>query len=62
MTQAQTESSKKPVPRRLWWVLPLVVLLALIAVIYLLSHLSAADSEMYPTTKLDQAVVAGRLC
>lgn len=33
-----------------WWLLALVVLVVLIAIIYVLAHLSAADSEMYPTT------------
>jgi len=36
--------------RKIWWLWPLAVLVALIAIIYALAHLSAADSEMYPTT------------
>ena len=36
--------------RKLWWMLPLAVLLLLLGIMYVLAHLSAADSEMYPTT------------
>jgi len=36
--------------RKSWWLWPLAVLIVLIAIIYALAHLSAADSEMYPTT------------
>jgi hypothetical protein len=35
---------------RLWWLLPLAVLLLLLGAIYALEHLSSADSEMYPTS------------
>lgn len=35
---------------RLWWLLPLAVLLLMLGVIYALEHLSSADSEMYPTS------------
>lgn len=35
---------------RLWWLLPLAVLLLLLGAIYALGHLSSADSEMYPTS------------
>ena len=35
---------------KLWWLLPLGVLLLLLGVIYALGHLSSADSEMYPTS------------
>jgi hypothetical protein len=35
---------------RLWWMLPLGVLLLLLGAIYALEHLSKADSEMYPTS------------
>lgn len=35
---------------RLWWLLPLAVLLLLLGVMYVLEHLSSADSEMYPTS------------
>jgi len=35
---------------KLWWLLPLGVLLLLLGVIYALEHLSSADSEMYPTS------------
>jgi len=38
--------------RKLWWLPPLVVLVLLVAVLYVLGHLSAADPEMYPTTRL----------
>ena len=48
--------------RRYWWVLALVVLAILVGVIYLLSHLSAADSEMYPTTMLRAQQVLVQLC
>jgi len=36
--------------RKLWWLLPLAVLLVLIGILYVLAHMSSADSEMYPTT------------
>jgi|GEM_PF-3101636 hypothetical protein len=35
---------------RLWWMLPLGVLLLLLGAIYALEHLSKTDSEMYPTS------------
>jgi hypothetical protein len=35
---------------RLWWMLPLGVLLLMLAAIYALEHLSKTDSEMYPTS------------
>ncbi len=35
---------------RLWWMLPLGVLLVLLGAIYALEHLSKTDSEMYPTS------------
>jgi Family of unknown function (DUF5989) len=38
--------------RKVWWLLPLGVLVLLLTIIYVLGHLSAADSEMYPTTQL----------
>lgn len=38
--------------RTIWWLLSLAVLLLLLGMIYLLAHLSSADSEMYPTTQL----------
>lgn len=37
-----------------WWLLPLAVLLLLIGILYLLTHMSAADPEMYPTTLLSR--------
>ena len=48
--------------RRNWWLLPLIALLALLGVIYVLSQLSTADSEMYPTTMLRQGSTIVRLC
>jgi len=48
--------------RKLWWVLPLVVLIVLVAFIYVLSHLSAVDSEMYPNTMLRAQESIARLC
>jgi hypothetical protein len=36
--------------RKIWWLLPLGVLLLMLAIIYVLGHLSTADPEMYPTT------------
>jgi hypothetical protein len=47
--------------QRLWWLLPLVVLVVLLGVFYVLGHLSGADSEMYPTTLLSRARY-GRMC
>jgi uncharacterized membrane protein len=38
--------------RKNWWLLPLGVLVLLLVIIYVLVHLSATDSEMYPTTQL----------
>ncbi len=38
-----------------WWMLPLVVLLALIGIVYVLGHLGSADSEMYPTSSRNDA-------
>ena len=35
---------------RLWWMLPVGVLILLLAAIYALTHLSKTDSEMYPTS------------
>ena len=35
---------------KVWWLLPLGVLLLLLGGIYALGHLSSADSEMYPTS------------
>ena len=45
-----------------WWVLAVLVLLLLLGVIYVLAHLSAADSEMYPTTMLCAQQAIARLC
>lgn len=38
--------------RKIWWLLPLFMLLLLVGVIYLLAHMSSADTEMYPTTEI----------
>jgi hypothetical protein len=35
---------------KVWWLLPLGVLLLLLVGIYALGHLSSVDSEMYPTS------------
>ena len=55
-------SEQKSFLRKHWWLLSLVVLIALVMIIYLLSHLSAADSEMYPTTMLCVQRAVLRLC
>lgn len=39
---------------KIWWLLPLAVLLLLLGIICVLGHLSSADTEMYPTTQLRQ--------
>lgn len=44
--------------RKVWWILPLGVLLLLLVLIYVLGHLSAADPEMYPTTMLNNSANA----
>lgn len=57
------QKSGQSVLQRHWWLLGAVVLFILLAIIYVLSHLSAADSEMYPTTKLRAyPTIASRLC
>lgn len=38
---------------RLWWMLPLGMLLFLLFGIYALEHLSKTDSEMYPTSTMN---------
>ena len=43
--------------RKLWWLLPLGVLFLLIGIIYVLGHMSSADSEMYPTTRLQPSML-----
>ena len=48
--------------QRRWWLLAVLVLLLLVGVIYLLAHLSAADSEMYPTTRLRMQNANVRMC
>jgi uncharacterized membrane protein YhaH (DUF805 family) len=48
--------------RSTWWLLPLIVLIVLLGIIYMLSHLSTTDSEMYPTTMLRQGLSSLRLC
>jgi len=47
--------------RRVWWLLPLCVLLLLLGIIYALGHFSRPDSEMYPTT-MRQDEVARNAC
>jgi hypothetical protein len=47
-TGKESSMSRK---RRMWWLLPLLVLFVLVGVIYVLGHISSTDSEMYPTTK-----------
>jgi hypothetical protein len=42
---------------RLWWMLPLGVLLVLLGAIYALEHLSKTDSEMYPTSSSSRVSV-----
>lgn len=37
---------------RLWWMLPVGVLILLLCGIYALEHLSKTDSEMYPTSAI----------
>jgi hypothetical protein len=46
---------------RLWWMLPLGVLILLLVGIYALEHLSKTDSEMYPTSAI-QCPNHARLC
>jgi hypothetical protein len=46
---------------RLWWMLPLGVLILLLVGIYALEHLSKTDSEMYPTSAI-QGSNDARLC
>jgi len=47
-----------PWQRKLWWLLPLGVLFLLIGIIYVLGHMSSADSEMYPTTLLQHSTLS----
>jgi len=46
---------------RLWWMLPLGVLIGLLVGIYALAHLSKTDSEMYPTSETQRPTLT-RLC
>jgi hypothetical protein len=55
-------SSRQTFLRKYWWALGLIVLILLVAIIYVLSRLSAADSEMYPTTMLRVERTTVRLC
>lgn len=54
MTDSHNETQVPPVSRgrKLWWLLPLGVLVLLMGMIYMLVHMSSADPEMYPTTQL----------
>jgi hypothetical protein len=54
----QTRSARG---HKMWWLLPLLVLFVLIGLIYVLGHMSSADSEMYPTTRC-VSVTPARLC
>lgn len=47
--------------RKVWWVLPLVVLILLLGAIYVLVHLSASDPETYPTSLRNDSYCP-RLC
>jgi hypothetical protein len=62
MTEGETETRQSPRGRgmfgflwehKVWWLFPLVVLLFLIGIIYVLGHMSAADPETYPTSRLN---------
>ena len=46
---------------KVWWALPLAVLLLLLGFVYALVHLSSADSEIYPTSKVIDPIYS-RLC
>ena len=43
--------------RKSWWLLPLAVLILLLGILYVLGHMSSADPETYPTTRLESAAV-----
>ena len=47
--------------RKVWWLLPAIVLVLFLAIIYALGHLSAADPETYPTTQESQSTIV-RAC
>ena len=55
-------AARQSMLRRHWWILAIFVLVVLVAIIYVLSHLSAADSEMYPTTMLRTRRLVAWLC
>lgn len=59
--QKDTQTVPRARTRRTWWLLPLLVLFVLVGIIYVLVHMSSADSEMYPTTQL-RSTAAVRLC
>lgn len=44
-----------------WWLPAVVVLLVLVGIVYLIGHLSSADSEMYPTSSFQTSTYL-RLC
>ncbi len=58
---AKAETSKSVWSRKAWWLLSLAVLLLLLGILYALVHMSAADSEMYPTS-LRSTTLSFRFC
>jgi uncharacterized membrane protein len=44
-----------------WWLPAVVVLLVLVGIVYVMGHLSSADSEMYPTSSFQTSTYL-RLC
>ncbi|HEY2120871.1 MAG TPA: hypothetical protein VGH37_16900 [Candidatus Acidoferrum sp.] len=44
-----------------WWLPAVVVLLVLLGIVYVMGHLSSADSEMYPTSSFQTSTYL-RLC
>ena len=59
---SREQTMRQSVWRRHWWVIAMVVLVVLVGIIYVLAHLSAADSEMYPTTKWLPQQYIERMC
>lgn len=60
-SQVRTKATRMP-GRKIWWILPIAVLFLLIGIIYLLGHMSSADSEMYPTTQRLQTPNIVHIC